>query len=174
MAAPSHRPLRVLHIITRMILGGAQENTLLSCAQIGPEGELLSEARARGVPLMIEPAMVREVDPVRDVVALGRITRLLRRGGYDIVHTHAAKAGVLGRIAARLARVPIVIHTGHGWPFHAHQAPPVFWVWCTAERLGARWSHAIVDVGHSVRDHALDHGVGAAKRHVVIRSGIEI
>jgi glycosyltransferase involved in cell wall biosynthesis len=183
------RPIRVLHVITRMILGGAQENTLLSCALIdrgsfpseilagpetGVEGELFSEARRRGVDVHVEPALVREIHPFKDAIALARMTRFLERSRYDIVHTHTSKAGVLGRLAAHRARVPIVIHTAHGWPFRPDQSRPVFWTWLQVERRCARWTHAIVDVAESVREDARVHGVGHPDHHVVIRSGVEL
>src|SRR6185436_19404903 len=122
------RPVRVLHIITRMIVGGAQENTLLSCALIdregfpseilcgpetGAEGSLHDECRQSAVQVHLEPALRRSVHPWMDSVALVRLTRFIRRGRYDIVHTHSSKAGIVGRIAARLARAPVVVHTAH-------------------------------------------------------------
>src|SRR5262245_30204082 len=106
-------PRRVLHIITRMIVGGAQENTMLSCAlmdaerysseilsgpETGAEGELHSECRRRGVRMTIEPALVRRVNPFLDASVLLRLVAHIRRGRYDIVHTHSSKAGILGRI----------------------------------------------------------------------------
>jgi hypothetical protein len=132
----SQRPLRVLHVITRMIVGGAQENTMLSCAladparfeselltgpQTGPEGELHGESRARGVRLEFEPNLVREVAPQKDLLAIWRLWRRMQRGRYDVVHTHSSKAGIVGRIAARLAGVPVVVHTIHGWGFNGEQ-----------------------------------------------------
>src|SRR5437762_3845233 len=124
------RPVRVLHIITRMIVGGAQENTLLSCALIdrdrfpseiisgpetGAEGSLHDECRTSAVRLHLEPALRRSIHPWMDSLALMRLSRFIRRGRYDIVHTHSSKAGVVGRIAARLAGAPVVVHTAHGW-----------------------------------------------------------
>ena len=112
------KPIRVLHIITRMIVGGAQENTLLSVIGLdampeyevtlvsgidrGREGELLSEARAK-THLLIVPEMGRSINPFSDLVAFWKIYRLIKKGRYHIVHTHASKAGVLGRIAAWMA-----------------------------------------------------------------------
>ena len=105
------RPIRVLHVITRMIVGGAQENTMLSCALIdregftsellsgletGSEGSLHEECRARGVAVHIEPALVREVRPHLDLLALGRLWRFFRRHRPDVVHTHSSKAGLVG------------------------------------------------------------------------------
>ena len=129
-------PVRVLHIITRMIVGGAQENTLLSVEglnrlgqyevtlatgpETGPEGELITRARSN-TPLLIVPDLCRNVHPVRDLRSLVQLYRLIRAGNYHIVHTHSSKAGVLGRIAARLAGTPIIVHTVHGLAFHDYQ-----------------------------------------------------
>src|SRR5262245_3839557 len=136
-ATGAPRPLRVLHVITRMIVGGAQENTMLSCALIdrerfpsmilcgaetGAEGELISESRARGVEVRIEPSLVRAIAALRDVFAVWRLFRLTRTEKYDIVHLHTSKAGIVGRVAARLARVPVIIHTAHGWAFTRKQS----------------------------------------------------
>jgi len=187
--APVARPLRVLHIITRMIVGGAQENTMLSCALIDPErfpstlltgcetgveGELHTEARARGVQLLVEPNLVRRLSPWHDTVATLRLWRTIRRGGYDVVHTHSSKAGIVGRIAARLAGVPVIVHTAHGWGFNRHQPRHVFWLYVLLERLCARISKAIVVVGTPNREEALALGIGRHEQYRLIRSGIEL
>lgn len=183
------RPIRVLHVITRMSVGGAQENTMLSCAMIdrdrfpsailtgpqtGLEGELLSEARDRGVPIVVEPSLVREIDPAKDAVALWRMVRLLRRERWDVVHTHMSKAGILGRLAARMAGVPIVVHTAHGWAFTNEQSKREFQMWVALERMCARWSHAIAVVSRPDQDEALGLGVGQSAQYTLIRSGIDI
>src|SRR5262245_28205478 len=104
-ATGAPRPLRVLHVITRMIVGGAQENTMLSCALIdreqfpsailcgaetGAEGELISESRARGVEVRIEPSLVRAIDPLRDVLAAWRLFRPMLTDKYASVHLHTS------------------------------------------------------------------------------------
>ena len=185
----SARPLRVLHVITRMIVGGAQENTMLSCAlldrsrfhsevvtgpQTGPEGSLHEETRRRGVTLHVEPFLVREVNPVKDLLALVQLLRLMRRGRYDIVHTHSSKAGVLGRVAACLAGVPVVVHTVHGWAFTPGQPRVVFRFYVGLERLCARWCRALIVVAESDRQEGLSLGIGSPGQYVLIRSGIEI
>jgi glycosyltransferase involved in cell wall biosynthesis len=185
----SGRPLRVLHVITRMIVGGAQENCMLSCAlvdrarfpseiltgpQTGPEGSLHDETRLRGVTLHLEPALVRELDPVKDALALMRLVRYLRRGRYDVVHTHSSKAGILARLAARLAGVPVVVHTVHGWSFTPEQPWMVFWFYVCLERLCARWCRALIVVANADREEGLALGIGRQEQYALIRSGIEI
>jgi glycosyltransferase involved in cell wall biosynthesis len=186
--APARR-LRVLHVITRMIVGGAQENTMLSCALIDPEryestlltgpetgveGELHSESIARGVTLWVEPSLVRRLSPWHDLVATIRLTRIMRRGRFDIVHTHSSKAGIVGRIAAWLARVPVVIHTVHGWGFNRHQPPHIYALYVGLERFCARLSPVLIVVGIPNRDEGLALGIGRPGQYRLIRSGIEI
>src|SRR2546426_4079462 len=182
MTGASTRPLRVLHIITRMIVGGAQENTLLSCALIdrrafpseilcgvetGAEGELHSECRARGVPLHLEPSLVRDLHLWKDLLALVRLVRFMRRGRYDVVHVHSSKAGILGRIAARLAGVPIVIHTAHGWAFSREQPKLLYWLYVQLERFCASLSDALIVVSRSDQDEALLLRVGRQQQYVL-------
>src|SRR4051812_17843977 len=129
-------PIRVLHIITRMIVGGAQENTLLSVEGLdrapqydvtlvsgidrGREGELLTRARET-TKLVIIPELGRAINPIQDLMAFWKLYKLIREGRYHIVHTHSSKAGVLGRIAAWLAGTPFIVHTLHSLVFHDYQ-----------------------------------------------------
>jgi len=183
------RPLRVLHVITRMMVGGAQENTMLSCALIDPalypstlitgpetglEGSLHEEAAARGVHVIVEPNLVRRVSPWHDWVAMLRLRRTIRAGRYDVVHTHSSKAGILGRLAARLAGVPVIVHTAHGWGFNDHQPWYVFWLYVVLERLCAPLTDAIVVVGAPNREKGLSLGIGRREQYRLIRSGIEV
>jgi glycosyltransferase involved in cell wall biosynthesis len=187
--ASGPRPIRVLHVITRMIVGGAQENTMLSCAlidrarfpseiltgpQTGVEGELFGETRARGVTLHVEPFLVREISPVKDLVALYRLTSFIRRGRYDVVHTHCSKAGILGRIAAWLANTPVIVHTMHGLPFNPAQSKPAFWANVWLERLCVQISDAVPMVAAPDLDETIALGIGRPEQYSVIRSGIEI
>lgn len=186
---PGGPPLRVLNVITRMIVGGAQETPMLSCAlsdparcsggilsgiETGAEGQLHDECRARGVSLWFEPAMVRRVSPWHDALALVRLVGFFRRGGWDVVHTHTSKAGLLGRIAARLAGVPVVVHTVHGWGVIPDQSWFVraFYVW--VERLCAPLCDVLVVVSDQNRVEGLSRRIGRAEQYVLIRSGIEV
>jgi len=183
------RPIRVLHVITRMIVGGAQETALLIAAladrerfaceilcgvETGAEGELHGETRRRGVPLHLEPALVRDPHPLHDLTALARLTAFIRRGGYDVVHTHTAKAGVVGRMAARFAGVRHVIATIHGWGFHPHMSRAAFAFYSGAERLAARFCDVIVVVTTRDREEGLALGIGRSAQYRLVRSGIEL
>lgn len=187
-ARPATR-LSVLHVITRMIVGGAQENTMLSCALIDPdrftctlltggetgsEGELHTTSRGRGIALRVEPSLVRRVSPRHDLVATVRLWRAMRAGRYDVVHTHSSKAGILGRVAARLAGVPVIVHTVHGWSFNNHQPRLVRALYVGLEKLCARFTDALIVVGTPNRDEGLALGVGRRAQYHLIRSGIEI
>ena len=184
------RPLRVLHVITRMIIGGAQENTLftvigqqgdprfhvtLLCGtETGPEGQLHDQARAARVDLVLLPPLVREVRPLTDLRALIALTRFMRRGRYDIVHTHSAKGGILGRIAAHLNRVPVIVHTQHGLPFHEFQVEWKNWLIIRAKRFCARFTDVIISVSDKTAETALAAGVGRREQHVTVYSGMDL
>ena len=189
LSTPPARP-RVAHVITRLIVGGAQENTLASVVELrrrgrfdadlilgptyGPEGTLVPEARRLGVEPRLVRSLRREVNPLLDPVALGALTLMFRRGRYDIVHTHSSKAGVLGRIAARAANVPAIVHTVHGWGFNERQPPLVNKTFTAAERWCARFTSALVTV--TPRDTAvgLALGIGRPAQYTTIRSGIDV
>jgi len=181
--------VHVLHVITRLIVGGAQENTMLTAAlldpsryavdvvsgpQTGPEGSLIPEVRARGVHLTILPSLVREVNPVKDAVALVALIRLIRRGRYDVVHTHSSKAGILGRWAACLAGVPIIVHTVHGWGHHDRQHFLVRRLYVLLERATQRITDKLIAVSPRNVEKGLADGIATPEKYVTIRSGIEL
>jgi LmbE family N-acetylglucosaminyl deacetylase len=125
--------MRIAHGITRLILGGAPENTLLSCEDLirlfgddvllitgpalGPEGSLMDRVRAGGVPTEVVPPLQRPIHPWRDLQSYRAVKRILRDFQPDVVHTHSAKAGIVGRAAAHRLRVPAIVHGVHGAPF---------------------------------------------------------
>ena len=187
------KPIRVLHPITRLIIGGAQENTMLTAdylnhlpeyagqyevsvvsgPQTGSEGSLIEEVRQRGVPLTIMPQLRREISPVNDVLALLKLIRIMRNGRYQIVHTHSSKAGLLGRVAAKLAHVPIIIHTVHGWSFHDHMPHRQLKLYTTLEKIGDWCGDTAIVVATKDIDKGLAQGINAAN-YKLIRSGIEL
>jgi glycosyltransferase involved in cell wall biosynthesis len=185
----SSKPVRVLHVITRMIVGGAQENTLLSvegldrlpwcdvtlCSGIdnGPEGEMLSRAR-HTTRLVIVPQLCRNVNPFADVVALWKLYRLMREGRYHIVHTHSSKAGVLGRVAAWLARTPIVVHSLHSLVFHDYQPWIVNRLWWLAKKVCAPLTDHYISVSEIISKKAIAAGIARPERFTTIYSGMEL
>jgi glycosyltransferase involved in cell wall biosynthesis len=181
--------MRVAHVITRMIVGGAQETVLLAAAladrsrfdpvlitgpQTGSEGSLHEHARARGVELVLVPELVREVAPLMDARATPALSRVIRDLRPDVVHTNSSKAGIIGRVAARWAGVPHVVHTVHGWPFHQHQRAPVRRVWQEIERRTAPLADRLVVVADADRAKGLAAGIGRPEQYVTIRSGLEL
>ncbi len=183
-------PVRVAHIITRMILGGAQENTLHTChllnqrpgwevllitgPSLGPEGELLSEVQRLGIPHVVVPELRRAVNPLHDALALAELTRLLRDYGPAIVQTHSSKAGVLGRLAARFARVPVVIHTVEGLPFHDYASRFNNAACILAERFSAHFCDRIVCVCEAMVRQAREAGIRPRGGYSVIYSGMDV
>lgn len=183
-----HR-VRVLQVITRLIVGGAQElamftaalldparyeASMLSGPQTGPEGEIISEVRARGIPLTILPDLVREVHPVKDLLALAKLTRFIRRGRYHVVHTHSSKAGVLGRLAARWAGVPVVVHTVHGWGFHDGQHPAWRAFYIALEKLADRCCDRLIVVSRLNAEKGLAAGISRPEKYVIIHASVDV
>ncbi len=142
--------------------------------QTGPEGSLIDEVRARGVPLDILPDLRREIAPGRDLKALIQLTRRMRRARYTIVHTHSSKAGVLGRLAAKLAGVPVVVHTVHGWSFHAHMSPLRRRLFIALEKFAAALTDAMIVVAAPDIDKGLQTGIGRPAQYHLIRSAISL
>jgi glycosyltransferase involved in cell wall biosynthesis len=179
----------VAHVITRMIVGGAQETALLAAAladrerfepvlvcgpQTGSEGSLHDEVRRRGVELVVLPDLVREVHPWHDARALRALTRFFRERAVDVVHTNSSKAGILGRAAARRAGVETVVHTVHGWPFHEHQPAVVAGAWRILERRMAPLADHLVVVADADRVKGLRAGIGGERQYVTVRSALEL
>jgi glycosyltransferase involved in cell wall biosynthesis len=181
----SRAGVKVMHVITQLELGGAQENTLYTVAQLrppfvgqlvaGPGGLLDAEAsRLPGAPPHFVPSLVRPIRPVRDAMALLSLVRLFRKERPLIVHTHSSKAGILGRVAADLASVPIVVHSVHGFGFNDRQPAPLRRVLLGAERFAAgRTTHFVV-VSRANLEQGVRLGLFPRERATLIRSGIPI
>lgn len=182
-------PTRILHIITRLIVGGAQENTMLTAdlldksawavdvlcgPQTGTEGSLIPEVRQRHIPLTIEPALVREINPGKDLLALWRLTKFIKNGKYAIVHTHSSKAGILGRWAAKLAGTPIIVHTVHGWGHTPRQHPLVQKMFIRLEKLTLPITDRLIVVSPRDIEKGVQAGIGSPADFTLIRSGIEL
>ena len=182
--------MHVTHIITRLVIGGAQENTvatvlglrqksgvevgLISGPTIGPEGSLESEVSKIHGLLTIVPELVRPVHPLKDWFALLRIERILREQKPDIVHTHSGKAGILGRLAARRAGVPIIIHTIHGPSFGKFQNGLGNFIFRAAERRAAGATTHFVVVADAMKEQYLAAGIGKPEQYTKIFSGFPL
>jgi len=183
-ALPASRT-RILHIITNLPVGGAQDNTLLTverldrrrfdvCLMCSSEGLWLRRAlQLRDVDLVFVDELTRRIHPLFDLIALWRIYRYIKVGRFEIVHTHSSKPGFLGRIAAALAGVPIIIHTIHGFPFHDFMHPLVRRFYILVERSLSKLTHRIVTVSNLNRHKAIQLRLARREKFVNIYSGID-
>ena len=181
--------LRVCHVITRMIIGGAQENTLLTVRGLlergheavlltgpthGPEGKLLESMEFPGLKVIEEPTLVREINPLTDIRAFLRLKRFFRKEEFDIVHTHSSKAGIVGRLAARAAGVPLVLHTVHGQAFHKYEKSWRNKLYILAERRAAKASDHIFAVAQAMVEQCVDANIAPRDKYSVVYSGMDL
>jgi glycosyltransferase involved in cell wall biosynthesis len=181
-------PPKVIHLITLLEMGGAQGNTIYTVEHLPPsdfEVHLWSGAGAYwdasvrksavlGNRVRFFSCLVRPVNPIMDILAIFQLWRALRKERPSILHTHSSKAGIVGRIAARLAGVPVVIHTFHGFGFNDQQKPwtRAFFIWL--ERKMAPLANKLVFVSQSNQDEAQALGIGAPTQYSLIRSGVPL
>jgi glycosyltransferase involved in cell wall biosynthesis len=182
--------LKITHVITRLIVGGAQENTiatvlglreksgvevdLISGPTTGAEGSL--EATFAEIPeiLTVVPELVRPVHPLKDFLALRKLEKIFRKQKPDIVHTHSGKAGILGRLAARRAGVPIIIHTIHGPSFGNFQNAFSNFIFRAAEKYAARATTHFIVVADAMKTQYLAAGIGQPQQYTKIFSGFAL
>ena len=187
---------RVIHIITRLDKGGSAETTLHIVSSLNMEkydvflahglsresnmsimekevveSDLLL-AEAKGVRVFALPSLVRRLSFKNDLLAFINIYRLIRRIRPHIVHTHTSKAGLLGRLASFLARVPIIIHTPHGHVFHSYYGPVMTNVFVFAEKILSFITDKITALTNRERDEHLEEGIASIEKYVVIHSGV--
>lgn len=182
--------MRVTHIITRLVIGGAQENTLatvvglrqkpdievklISGPTIGPEGSLESEARKIPGLLTLVPELVRPVHPLKDFIALRKLETILRNQKPDLVHTHSGKAGILGRLAAKSAGVPLILHHIHGPSFGDFQSAPANLAFTAAEKYAARVTDHFFCSADAMTKLYLSAGIGSPSMFTRIFSGFDL
>jgi glycosyltransferase involved in cell wall biosynthesis len=177
------RPVRLAVVITRLE-GGAGVLALRGAQAIdreifqptivtGSGAGLLREASDSGLEVVIEPALRAPIAPRSDLLALRRLELLFRQQGFDVVHTHCAKAGTVGRIAARRAGVPRVVHTYHGFPFHQFQSPPRRYAYVSIERRLGRLTDVVLCVGTAVAADAVRRELIAPDRVSVIGVAVD-
>ena len=188
---------KILHIITRLDQGGSAQNTLLTCLGLNRkydfvlvhglshESEMtdleqkrvdmqVREARENGVKVIAVPFLVRRINPVFDFVAFLFLLRLMIRERPSIVHTHTSKAGVLGRLAAKIAGVPLTVHTPHGHVFYGHFSPMVSRVFLVIERIMAHITDCTVALTEGEKKDYIKFAVSDAESTVTIHSGVDI
>ncbi len=176
----------VAHMITQLELGGAQQNTLFTVSHLDPArfrpvlitgepGLLDEEARALpGVEFHQVRSLMRPIRPLADLRALWSLTALLRRLKPAIVHTHSSKAGILGRWAARLAGIPIIIHSIHGYGFTRYQHPLLRQLLIELERATGRFTTRFFAVSEANRRLGIELGIFSAEQCAVVRSGVDL
>lgn len=182
--------MRVTHVITRLIVGGAQENTIASVLGLrnkpglevhlisgptsGPEGSLESSFASTPGLLSVLPELVRPIHPWKDLLAWRRLIGRFRAHPPDLVHTHSGKAGVIGRLAAARAGVPLIVHTIHGPSFGAFQGALANSLFLCAERRAARVTTHFVTVANAMTGQYLAAGIGRPQQFTRILSGFPL
>jgi len=186
--------LKIVHIITRLILGGAQENTLITCKllaerghdvtlitgpALGPEGELLDQTKNQKYKVIVIDELRRAIEPIKDFISYKKIKRCLKAIQPDIVHTHSAKAGVLGRFAGYSLKnewkqnLPAVIHTIHGLAFHPYQSKLLNKFYIAIEKSAAKRTDFFISVADAMTEQALAVGIGRPEQYITAYSAIE-
>jgi glycosyltransferase involved in cell wall biosynthesis len=183
-------PIRILRAITRLNIGGPAihaillnnalddgvefSSTLVTGTTAPHEGDMLDLAAARHVRPIILPALGREISAADDLVSLARMVQLMRRLRPDVVHTHMAKAGTVGRLAARMCGVPLIVHTYHGHVFHSYFSPAKTRVFVMIERALGLMTDRIIVLGEGQRDEIASLGVAPLEKLEPIRLGLEL
>ncbi len=186
--------MKIVHIITRLILGGAQENTLITCkllAQrghevtlitgpaVGPEGELFNQTKGQDYKVITVDRLIRAICPLNDTLSYFRIKKLLRQLQPDIVHTHSAKAGILGRFASYGLKgkwaedLPAVVHSIHGLAFHPYQSQWLNRFYIAVEKSAAKRTDFFISVADAMTAQATEVGIGKPGQYVTAYSAIE-
>lgn len=183
------RPVRVMRVIARLNVGGPAVHVALLTAGLNDgafesrlvtgvlgegEGDMSYLAREMGVEPVVVPSLQREISPAGDTRALRALVRLMREFRPHVVHTHTAKAGFVGRLAARLAGVPVVVHTFHGHVFHGYFGPAKTRLFIALERLAARGSDAILTVSDRLRDELINYRIAPAEKIRVLPLGLPL
>ncbi|MGE5197961.1 MAG: glycosyltransferase family 4 protein, partial [Deltaproteobacteria bacterium] len=179
------RKINLLYVITKLELGGAQKQLLSLIRHLdrekfnitlftAQEGLLAKEASSiPGLTLKRSRWLERQINPVKDIFALIEIFIFIIKNRVDIVHTHSSKAGILGRLAAGLAKTRIIIHTVHGWSFNDYQlrGRRLFFIWL--ERVAAAFTDKFIVVSNYDRLKGLHNGIGTQDRYIIVRYGID-
>ena len=181
--------MKIVHIITRLILGGAQENTLITCKllarrghdvtlitgpAIGPEGGLFEQTKNQKYKVIIVNKLIRAICPLSDTTSYIQIKKILKQIQPDIVHTHSAKAGILGRFAAYSLRPrPKIVHTIHGLAFHPYQSQALNKFYIAIEKAAARKTDFFISVADAMTEQALAAGIGKTEQFCTAYSAID-
>jgi len=188
---------KILHIITRLDMGGSAQNTLLTCKELSGKFETIlvhglshesgmsdlekkivedgiEKAKAKGVKVIPLPSLVRSIRPIKDFKALLALVWLIFKEKSDIVHTHSSKAGILGRLAAKMAFVPNIIHTPHGHVFYGHFGPFASKMFLWIEKLFSRFTDRIVALTDGEKNDYEKLSVCPSEKLLKIHSGVDV
>ncbi len=186
-----------MHVITRLDMGGSAQNTLLTCKGLSKKYEMIlahgqslesnmtaaqrqtleeqvRAAQQEGVRFLRVPDLVRRIDLFCDLRAGITLYKHIRREKPALVHTHSSKAGILGRLAARLAGVPLIVHTPHGHVFYGHFGPAASRAFLILERIFDRMTHRLIALTEGERKDYLDLSVSGPQKIDIIHSGVDI
>jgi glycosyltransferase involved in cell wall biosynthesis len=177
--------IKVLHIHTLPIISGSGINTFLSMKGMdgevfkvdlacAPGGRLIELAQKNHIRVHTFKNLVQPIHPVKDILTVVDLVSFLRRNYYHIVHTHNSKAGFVGRLAARIAGVPVVIHTVHGFAFHGQEPAWRQLLYWSLEKLASHLCDRMIFISQPLIDWALKEGVTTKDKIVKIYSGIDL
>ncbi len=178
------KKIKVCTIITKLELGGAQKIALSLCKNIDKDnfetfmicgcGGMLDEQARKESNVFFVKDLVRQINPVKDLKALISIYKILKKEKPDIVHTHSSKAGIIGRVAAKLAKIHFVIHAIHGFAFNDYQNILKKYLYIILEKICAKISNALVVECEQTKIKGLKHNIGTEKKYVTIKLGVEL
>jgi glycosyltransferase involved in cell wall biosynthesis len=177
--------VRILHIHTLPVISGSGINTFLtmrgmkgnryeSVLACAPGGELIDLVQRHGMEVKTFPSLVQPLHPPKDFKAILDLTGHLMTKPYQVVHTHNSKAGFIGRLSAKLARVPVIVHTVHGFAFHEQEPPWRRSLFRNLERLASHWCDQMIFISQPLVDWAVKEGIGCTRKMARIYSGIEM
>jgi glycosyltransferase involved in cell wall biosynthesis len=189
--------IKIMPIITRLDMGGSAQNTLLTCKELSGKYKTIlvhglsheskmsarekqivengiEKAKKKGVKVIALPAMVRCISPFKDLKTLLSIVWLIFTERPDIVHTHSSKAGILGRVAARICFVPKIIHTPHGHVFYGHFGALASRIFLWVEKLFARLTDRMVALTDGEMDDYIKLSVCSPEKLLKIHSGVDV
>jgi glycosyltransferase involved in cell wall biosynthesis len=181
--------IRVLHIITRLDAGGSATNTIETVARLNPslyectlvigltydpDGRINQELKDKKINTIFIEDLRRNINPWHDFKAFCKLYDILKRNQYDIVHTHTSKAGILGRWAAKLAKVRTIVHTPHGHVFYGYFDKLTSQIFINVERWTARLTDKIITLTELGKKEHVQFKIAAEDKFVVIASGIDI
>ena len=188
---------KILHIITRLDMGGSAQNTLLTCKKLSVKYEMvlvhglshesrmtdiekqiveegIKAAKKQGIKVIPLSAMVRSINPVKDFWALLSLVRLIIEERPYIIHTHSSKAGLLGRLAAKIAGVPQIVHTPHGHVFYGHFGPIASKVFLWIEKIFSRFTDRMVALTDGEKNDYEKLSVCPSEKLLKIHSGVDV